>query len=51
VNSVVDLGFPQLIGRESSRVPTAGIVPHIVGLSGERLDLALDEGADQLEAR
>jgi hypothetical protein len=50
-NSVIDLSFPQLIGRESRRVPTTGIVPHTVGPSGERLDPALDEGADQLEAR
>jgi hypothetical protein len=51
VNSVVNLGFPQLIGRESSRVPMAGTVRHTVSPSGERLDPALDEGADQLEAR
>jgi hypothetical protein len=50
-NSVVDLGFPQIIGGESSQVPTIGVVPHTVGPSGKRLDLALDEGADQLEAR
>jgi hypothetical protein len=50
-NSVVDLGFPQLIGGESSQVPTADVVPHTLGPSGERLDPALNEGADQLEAR
>jgi hypothetical protein len=50
-NSVIDLSFPQLIRRELRRVPMAGIVPHTVGPSGERLDPALDEGADQLEAR
>jgi hypothetical protein len=50
-NSVVNLGFPQLIEGELSQVPMAGVAPHTVGLSGERLDPTLDEGEDQLEAR
>jgi hypothetical protein len=50
-NSIIDLGFPQLTGGESSRIPTAGVVPHTVGSSGKRLDLVFNKGADQLEAR
>jgi hypothetical protein len=50
-NFVIDLSFPQFIGGKSRRVSMAGIVPHTVGPSGERLDPALDEGVDKLEAR
>jgi hypothetical protein len=50
-NSIIDLGFPQLIRGESSWIPMAGVVPHTVGSSGERLDPAFNEDADQLEAK
>jgi hypothetical protein len=50
MNSIIDLGFLQLIGGESSQIPTAGAVPHIVGSSSERPDPAFNKGADLLEA-
>jgi hypothetical protein len=34
VNTVIDLGFLQFIGRKSRRVPTVGVVSHTVGPSG-----------------
>jgi hypothetical protein len=50
-HSIVDFGLLQLVGGEPGRVSTIGVLPHAVRLGSEWLNPALDEGADQLEAR
>jgi hypothetical protein len=35
---------------DAGRIPTVAVVPHTVGSSSERLDSALDEGSDKLDA-
>jgi hypothetical protein len=44
-------GASKIIDTLETYHPTAGLVPDTVGPSGERLDPALNEGANQLEAR
>jgi hypothetical protein len=41
----------QLIGGDSRQITAVIVVPHAVGSSSERLDPALDEGPDELNAR
>jgi hypothetical protein len=50
-DALVDLGLVQLILGNLGQIPTIAVIPHAVGSSSERLDLALDEGPDELNAR
>jgi hypothetical protein len=34
VNTIIDLGFLQFVGRNTRWVPTIGVIPRTVGLGG-----------------
>jgi hypothetical protein len=50
-NAVIDLRFPQLVGRNSCQVPAIGVLPHGVNPSSKWLDPTLYESFYELDAR